>query len=202
MSKRIPLEGKTFTNLYVDSYLGGGKYRCLCACGNELDVFRSNLKSGHTTSCGCLKLSSNLSGRAFSQVRVIKRSTSKIRGRTKRSRWECECLRCGNLFEAYADELISGNRKSCGCILEEKTLPEAIRKEFIDGTQLSKIKSIPTKANKSGVVGVNWDKSRNKWQASIRYKGHKYNLGRFDDFALACDARREAEKVLFGEIGE
>jgi hypothetical protein len=197
MTYRIPLEGKTFVNLYVKEYVGGGKYHCLCSCRNEVDVFGNNLKSGHTTSCGCLKLSADLSGKIFNQVRAIKRSTSKIRGKTKRPCWECECLRCGNLFEAYADELTSGDRKSCGCILEEKTLPEAIRKEFINGTQLSKIKSIPTKANKSGVVGVNWDKSRNKWQASIRYKGHKYNLGRFDDFDLACKVRSEAETIFF-----
>lgn len=29
------------------------KWICLCSCGNEALVFRSNLVSGHTTSCGC-----------------------------------------------------------------------------------------------------------------------------------------------------
>lgn len=47
------------------------------------------------------------------------------------------------------------------------------------------------------VVGVNWDKSRNKWQASIRFQGHKYNLGRFDDFNDACKVRKEAENAIF-----
>lgn len=52
----------------------------------------------------------------------------------------------------------------------------------------------PTKANKSGVVGVNWDKSRNKWQASIRFKGHKYNLGRFTNTQDAIDIRKKPNK--------
>lgn len=75
---------------------------------------------------------------------------------------------------------------------------------FFEGTQPSKIQldKTPTKANKSGVVGVNWDKSRNKWQATIRFKGKKYNLGRFDDIQDAIDARKEAEKQLFGSFIE
>ena len=31
------------------------KYRCSCECGNETIVYKSNLISGHTKSCGCDK---------------------------------------------------------------------------------------------------------------------------------------------------
>lgn len=31
-------------------------YHCVCDCGNEVDVRRSNLTSGNTKSCGCLQL--------------------------------------------------------------------------------------------------------------------------------------------------
>ena len=58
--------------------------------------------------------------------------------------------------------LVSGGTTSCGCLVKDKDMPEKIRKEFINGTQISKLQPKPTKANKSGVVGVNWDKSRNK----------------------------------------
>ncbi len=44
-------------------------------------------------------------------------------------------------------------------------------------------------SNKSGVTGVSWDKSRNKWRAWIG----KRNLGRFDSFEEAIIIRREAE---------
>lgn len=32
-------------------------WKCLCDCGNETIVTTSHLKSGHTTSCGCIKKS-------------------------------------------------------------------------------------------------------------------------------------------------
>ncbi len=50
--------GKRFGNLTVTAYDGkrGGKHywRCQCNCGKEKIVCQSNLKNGHTRSCGCL----------------------------------------------------------------------------------------------------------------------------------------------------
>lgn len=71
---------------------------------------------------------------------------------------------------------------------------------FIDGTMPCKLHGKITKANKSGIVGVNWDNARGKWQASIRFRGHKYNLGRFDDIEEAAKIRADAEKELFGNF--
>lgn len=49
--------GERFGDLEVVSYDGkrGGKHywRCRCICGNTAIVCQSNLKSGHTRSCGC-----------------------------------------------------------------------------------------------------------------------------------------------------
>ena len=50
-----------------------------------------------------------------------------------------------------------------------------------------------SKANKSGVVGVSWDKQRDKWGASIKLKDKKLHLGRFDTKEEAIQARKEAE---------
>ena len=36
---------------------GGVTWHCKCDCGNEKDIVLSNLISGNTTSCGCLKIS-------------------------------------------------------------------------------------------------------------------------------------------------
>lgn len=35
--------------------IGNGKWHCRCDCGNECDVDISNLSTGNTQSCGCLK---------------------------------------------------------------------------------------------------------------------------------------------------
>lgn len=199
MPNRIPLEGKTFGRLYVESYLGNFKYHCRCSCGKECDVSGYNLRSGHTKSCGCAK-ENDLTGKVFGHLKVIERSEPKARGKKLYQRWKCQCLLCGNIVDVYSDCLISGQNISCGCFGKNRDIPDSIRHAFVDGTQIDKIKSIPTASNKSGVVGVNWDKSRGKWQASIRFKGHKYNLGRFSDFEDACKARKDAEDAMFGEF--
>lgn len=87
--------------------------------------------------------------------------------------------------------------------LTGQTFGRALKdKDFLQGTQVSKIKldKKPSKLNRSGVTGVNWDKSRGKWMAGIRFQGKKYNLGRFDDIADAISARKEAEKAIFGSF--
>ena len=43
--------------------------------------------------------------------------------------------------------------------------------------------------NKSGCVGVCWDKNRNKWHVMFKSK----NLGRFDSFEEAVKVRKQAE---------
>lgn len=49
--------GQSFGNLTVIAYDGKrkGKHyrRCRCICGNEVSISQSNLKIGHSTSCGC-----------------------------------------------------------------------------------------------------------------------------------------------------
>ena len=55
----INYKGQTFGKLVVvergpNSKNGHAKWVCECSCGNSTVVFASNLKSGHTTSCGCV----------------------------------------------------------------------------------------------------------------------------------------------------
>ena len=57
-----------------------------------------------------------------------------------------------------------------------------------------------SKRNKSGVSGVCWDKSTNKWKAEITYKYKKINLGRFDTLEETTKARKDAEMKYFGEF--
>lgn len=59
---RTSLIGKTFYNLYVESYAGdehigadnNSSWVCRCVCGNKTIVSGNKLKTGHTRSCGCL----------------------------------------------------------------------------------------------------------------------------------------------------
>lgn len=53
--------------------------------------------------------------------------------------------------------------------------------------------------NNSGVVGVYWDKIRNKWCADIRFNRNRIFLGRFNTKKEAIEVRKQAEIDLFGE---
>ena len=45
--------GQIFGRLVLVEYIGGGKWRCECECGNEKIADTNNLVKGHITSCGC-----------------------------------------------------------------------------------------------------------------------------------------------------
>lgn len=54
--------------------------------------------------------------------------------------------------------------------------------------------------NKEKIIGVNYDKKRNKWVAQITKDYKNYFLGRFDTFEEAIIARIEAETRLFEQF--
>jgi hypothetical protein len=81
------LTGQRFGSLTVlerDGKKTPTRWICKCDCGKVCSVAAGNLKSGHTKSCGCLKIqaghnigSSNLldlTGKTFNFLTVLKRS--------------------------------------------------------------------------------------------------------------------------------
>lgn len=52
------------------------------------------------------------------------------------------------------------------------------------------------KESKFEVKGITFDKSRNKWKASIQYNGIVYDLGRFDELRDAIMRRKIAERTI------
>jgi len=57
-----------------------------------------------------------------------------------------------------------------------------------------------SKRNKSGVAGVHWNKTRDKWQAQISYKYKHIFLGYFEKLEDATKTRKDAEMKYFGEF--
>lgn len=61
MTKKIDLTNKRFGKLIANTdigYIGNNPHRvwsCVCDCGNLVNVAGSNLRSGITSSCGCLQ---------------------------------------------------------------------------------------------------------------------------------------------------
>lgn len=86
-------------------------WKCLCDCGNETTVRTENLRSGHTTSCGCAvhqpsKRFIDLTGQHFGEWTVLSKAE-------RDSYWKCRCS-CGKEKEVYASSLKNGKSLSCG----------------------------------------------------------------------------------------
>lgn len=129
--KSPDLTGKRFGMLVVErkdeDYITGSGRRytqwlCKCDCGNTKKALTSYLTSGKTDNCGCQKgkriseaNTKDLTGQRFGKLVAIKRSGLKKYKSKNVSLWLCQCD-CGNTVEATVGSLISGNKKSCGCL--------------------------------------------------------------------------------------
>lgn len=94
---------------------------CTCDCGSRKTVYKGNIISGKTKSCGCLEeqnrrkfrdLTLQRFGRLVAITRTEQRSDSNIV-------WECRCD-CGATALVSGRNLVRGFTKSCGCYLREK----------------------------------------------------------------------------------
>jgi hypothetical protein len=114
------LSGKAFGDLIVlslDSQTQSGLNRwwCECVCGKVTSVRSSDLRSGKTKSCGCLRSRKappiDLSGERFEKLLVIDHSHKE----NGRHFWNCICD-CGNASLCATGTLNSGGATQCyGC---------------------------------------------------------------------------------------
>lgn len=137
MGTKINLVGKIFGRLLVLKEAGRTAAKqylveCVCSCGNTVIIQKGALKSGHTTSCGCVQKESistirksvDLCGRVFGNLTVIsQKDTPDNKGNFK---WVCLCS-CGNITEVLKYSLVSKNTSSCGCTIKRE---EVIGRQF------------------------------------------------------------------------
>lgn len=90
-------------------------WRCLCDCGEELDVKISYLTGGKKTHCGCnVKPRVDLTDKRFGRLVVKGLAPKSHRTGTM---WECQCD-CGNIKVVQHSDL--GHRtNSCGCLAKD-----------------------------------------------------------------------------------
>ena len=204
--KKADLAGQRFGKLTVikpaeSSATQQARWLCRCDCGNECVVFASNLKNGHSLSCGCSR-ENDLTGRKFGKLTVLSRSDIRTaRGDRTTPAWECRCD-CGNTVFLATDTITRAGTRMCeSCRAKYATERARENAGFLEGTQLSKIKNMtPPSTNTSGARGVYFDKRTNKWRARLKYKGKLMNFGTFDKFEDAVSARKKAEEEYFGSV--
>ena len=179
----------------------GDYWLCRSDCGNETVVLGSNLRRGHTTSCGCKKLR-DLTGQHIGKLTVVGRSDKYAsRGKRRVRLWESICD-CGNVTYKATDTLTSGAENSCAeCAAKHNAARARENAGYVDGTQLCKIRDMkPTAANTSGCRGVTYDRKMGLWEAKIKFRGKSNRLGYFKRFGDAVAARKKAENTVFGEF--
>lgn len=103
-----------FNHLTVLEDLGGSKVLCQCDCENKtiLECYKSSVKSGRHTSCGCTsrkKRVGNYEGQQFGNWIILK----ELGG----GKVLCQC-QCENKTERvlYKKAVLGGQTKSCGCL--------------------------------------------------------------------------------------
>lgn len=128
MSKFSDLSGQTFGRLTVLHRVGTKSnvttWACHCSCNGpnaDVTVRRDHLRSGVTTSCGCVRrelaahrVATMMIGQRFGRLVVIDRSSQQAGNAT----WHCQCD-CGTRVIARSDHLASGTTKSCGCLVTD-----------------------------------------------------------------------------------
>lgn len=112
------LIGKRFSYLtVVDAYRDNNnrvKCICKCDCGEQADVFYSNLKSGKTQSCGHLERENrrkyaDMVGQQFGDLTVLERTDERQEGCIV---WLCQCS-CGELVRISRRRLVKGYATKC-----------------------------------------------------------------------------------------
>ena len=198
------LTGREFGELTVLRRVENDKYGrvcwlCRCSCGKEVTVRALQLKSGKTRSCGCKRHDIpynkyDLIGQRFGRLTALYHLNKEEH--SKSSYWHCRCD-CGNELDVYTGSLINGLTLSCGCWNREQSEKMHDHMHYQDDTCVEMLKRAcsTTGKNKFGFRGL-FQMNNGKYRASITFQGKHYNLGYYDSFDRAVQARLDAEEVL------
>lgn len=232
MQKITDLTGLTFGKLKVIEKAeprirkdGKKETRWLCECGCEAKTQRivrgSDLKNGHTASCGCT--------RASNLRKINKKNNYFVIGDTvtvKMSNSNNNMLCDKDFWEQYKDsswseDTVTGyaraSRDGNVVYAHRIIMPKSNKDNFVDhinGNKLDNRKNnlryvtpkqsmmnISRSDSNTGVKGIHFNNNANKYEAYIHDK-EKIYLGLFDTLEEARGAREKKEKSLYGEHGE
>lgn len=225
--RMIDLTGRRYGKLTViqrgPDYIGKSgrmiQWLCRCDCGREILVRANNLQSGNTRTCRCTR------GEKRRLTNRYEHAKGYMVGYTQkgvpfffdeedfpRIKEYCWCLSEGYILTNLRKKPA---RKKSGLQLHRLIMnagasdivdhinhdPTDNRKcnlRIVNRSQNNTNMRLKS-SNTSGVTGVSYDKSRNKWQANIQVDGRGHYLGRYDSFEDAVAARKAAEEKYFGE---
>lgn len=229
MGRFIDLTGKKFGRLTVikrsEDYVSPKgvhmvQWLCLCECGNKVVVSSHSLVSEHTKSCGCLQkevASNTCTNRKKHNKYDLSREfglgfTSKGEefyfdledyDKIKDYYWRMndrgyivttsKSISMHRLITNPHDGMVVDHINHNKYDNRKNNLRVYYQKENTRNSSIAK-------NNTSGVTGVCFVSSKNKWLAYIKVNYKFINLGYFDTFEEAVSTRKEAEEKYFGEF--
>jgi hypothetical protein len=226
MAKFLNLIGQKFGRLTVLSQKGKNRWgkslwECKCDCGNIVIVVGGGLKSKSTQSCGCLR-------KDMYFLAMKKYNTYDLSGdygkcflsEQKYFLFDKEDFEKINFFYWYltnANYVITYNPRTKKYILFSRFISNASPNEIVDhenrnpldnrksnlritdATGNSINRSISSN-NTSGIIGVSWSKTKNKWRSFVSVQKKFIHLGYFKNFEDAVKARLVAENLYYGDF--
>ena len=231
------LTGRTFGRLSVinqaDDYINPNtgqriaQWNCICSCEDHkmIQVRGTSLKSGNTTSCGCLQreiiskikkkenrfdlhsedyaIGYTLKGEPFWFDKEDYNLVKKYCWHYDSSGYVVHKDDDGNLYlhrlvMGITDVNIQVDHISHPPKPNHKVDNRKVNLRLVTNQQ-NQMNNAIGKNNTSGKTGVSWDKARMKWEAYIWFDRQKIHLGRFANKEDAIIAGKEAEKKYFGE---
>lgn len=125
------LINNNYGKLIVVEKVRRGMWRCLCECGNYVNVGGYQLKKSKTVSCGCSYRTphQNLEGKVFNRLTVL----NYVGGGGK---WRCKC-ECQAITLVNGYHLKNSLTKSCGCLHTDNTKKQNLEK-FLSNNLIDK----------------------------------------------------------------
>lgn len=181
-------------------------WSCICDCGTVRDVRTCSLKSGDSLSCGCLNkemtkkmledrnykhgLSNHPLNDVFYSMRSRCLSEENKSYKNYGGRGIAICDEWRSDFKTFYDWCIENGYKEGLQIdrIDNNGNYEPSNCRFITNRKNSLNRRM-YKSNKSGYVGVVWDKKSNKWSSRITINQKRISFGFFSDKQHAIEAR-------------
>lgn len=140
----------------------------------------------------------DLTGQRYGRLTVLAPAEN-IGGKTA---WLCRCD-CGRETVVKTHHLRSGHTKTCGCQNGAGGARPALGLTYIDGTCVEIIRAHTLRrSNTSGVQGVEWLAKKQRWRATICFKGKRRYLGSYEKFEDAVKARKRGEEEYHNKFLE
>lgn len=193
------------------------KWICKCECGNIIETDRTNLIKGQSKSCGCL--AKELLIKRTKKYNLFEIENDIVIGYTSNTNKQfkidkddyekiknyCWCENKDNYMVARIDNkrvllhryILNFPEEMIDHINRDKSDNRKQNLRFVNYNQNNANKNMQSN-NKSGIVGVRFDKVRNKWVAELSFEG-KTHFKRFNTLEEAIAQRKIMEEKYFGE---